>query len=87
MRQICKFNKVTDIVAFQRGLSPDLNLAITSGVIPDTTSDTSCNGLDDVSDIGHRIREPFDVIEYDRAFSKIKSRIEAKKSKDVNPRA
>lgn len=81
MKQICKFDKVTDIVAFQKGLSPDVNLAISSGVIPDTTSETSYNGLEDISDIGHRIREPFDVIEYDRAFSKVKARLEAKKSK------
>lgn len=81
MKQSCKFNKVTDIVAFQKGLSPDLNLAISSGVIPDTTSETSYNGLDDVSDIGHRVRDPFDVIEYDRAFSKVKARLDAKTNK------
>lgn len=82
MKQTCKFNKVTDIVAFQPGLSPDVNLAISSGVIPDTTSETSHNGLSELSDIGHRINEPFDVIEYDRAFTRVKARIEAKKSKD-----
>lgn len=83
MKQVCKFNKVTDIVAFQPGLSPDVNLAISSGVIPDTTSETSHNGLSELSDIGRRISEPFDVIEYDRAFSRVKARIEAKKANNA----
>lgn len=79
MLHSCVFDKVTDIVAFQPGCSPDVNLAISSGVIPDTTSETSFNGLDDLSDIGHRVCDPFDVIEYDRAYSRIKANIESKK--------
>lgn len=79
MKQICKFNKVTDIQEFQRGLSPDIDLAIHSGVIPDTTAETAYNGLEG-DDIGRRVGENFDVIEYDRAFSRIKAKIEAKKS-------
>lgn len=78
MRQSCIFNPLTDIVAFHPGCSPDVNLAISSGVIPDTTSETSYNGLEELSDIGHRVRDPFDVIEYDRAYSRIKSRLESK---------
>lgn len=80
MEQVCKFNKAKDIQEFQRGLSPDIDLAIHSGVIPDTTAETSYNGLEG-DDIGRRIGENFDVIEYDRAFSRIKAKIEAKKSK------
>lgn len=80
MRQSCNFDKTSDIVAFQPGCAPDLNLAISSGVIPDTTSETSYNGLEDLTDIGNRVCDPFDVIEYDRAYSRIKAKLEAKKS-------
>lgn len=80
MKQICLSRKKVDIIAFQPGCAPDLNLAITSGVIPDTTSETSYNGLDDVQDIGRRVSDPFDVIEYDRAYSRLKAKLEAKKS-------
>lgn len=82
MKQKHKFNKTIDIVRFQPGCAPDLNLAISSGVIPDTTSEALYNGLENLNDIGSRVRDPFDVIEYDRAYTRLKSRLEAKKSSE-----
>lgn len=65
------------------GCSPDLTKAIRTGVIPATGTTSDYNGLEELSDIGKRVREPFDVIHFDREYSRIERQIESrKKSKD-----
>lgn len=81
MRQICKHNDKRDIQRVIPGCSPDLNQAIHSGVIPDTATESQYNGFEELSDVGHRVREPFDVIEFDRGFERVKRSIEKRKSK------
>lgn len=79
MRQKCSFNKMTDIVAFRPGCAPDLNLAISTGIVPDSSSDNLYNSME-IDDVGHRIEDSFDVLEYDKAYSRLKAKIEAKRA-------
>lgn len=81
MRQKCTFNKKTDISAFRPGCAPDLNLAISTGIVPDSSSENLYNSME-IEDVGHRIEDSFDVLEYDKAYSKLKSKIKAKKDAD-----
>lgn len=76
MRQKCTHNPLKDIQKVVPGCAPDLNAAIKTGMIPDTGVESVSNGLEELSDIGRRVREPFDVIHFDRAYAKIKSKAE-----------
>lgn len=84
MIQICKYNKSADIlhvVPSQGVVIPD---ALDYGRIKDTCVLTDFNGQDTLESVGRRIEQPFDVIEYERTYTRLRKYIkdeEAKKSK------
>lgn len=75
MKQICKFVSGVDILETQQGLATDVPDAIDYGRIKDTSVPSQYNGQKSVAEIGQRIAEPFDVIEFDRTYTKIRKSI------------
>ena len=75
MKQICKFRKGADIAETVQGLAVNVPQAIDYSRIKDTSVPSSYNGQKDVAEVGERIREPFDVIEYDRSYTRLRKYI------------
>lgn len=75
MKQICKFSSGRDIVQTVPGLHVNIPDSIDYHRIQDTSVPSMYNGQQDLSEVGTRIREPFDVIEYDRAYTRIRHKV------------
>ena len=75
MKQTCKFRKGADITETVQGLQVNIPQAIDYSRVKDTSVPSSYNGQKDVSEVGDRIREPFDVIEYDRSYTRLRKYI------------
>lgn len=82
MKQVCKFQSGRDIVQTVPGLEVNIPDSIDYHRIQDTSVPSMYNGQKELSDVGQRIREPFDVIEYDRAYTRIRH-YHNKKDKEV----
>ena len=76
MKQVCKFKKGTDISETVPGLQANVCSALESGKITSSVSEVSYNQQKTFDEVGKRVSEPFDVIEYDRQYSRLR--------KDVN---
>lgn len=82
MKQDCKFRQGADIIETQPGLQVNIPDSIDYHRIQDTSVPAMYNGQKELSDVGQRIREPFDVIEYDRAYTRIRHYHNMKDKKD-----
>lgn len=82
MRQICKYNPKSDILEVVEGLSVNLDKALTSGEIRDTSVPAQYNMQKELAEVGSRVSEPFDVIEYERAYTRIRKLIKDKKKEE-----
>lgn len=71
----CKFTEGADIIPVQRGLSVHIPDALDYGRIKDTSVPSQYNGQKVVSEVGQRVAEPFDVIEFDRTYTRIRKQI------------
>lgn len=67
-----------------QGLQTSIPDAIDYFRIKDTSCPSNYNKQTNTSDVGRRVAEPFDVIEYDRAFTRLRKymRDEVAKDKD-----
>lgn len=81
MIQCCKYDKVADICDVVQGLGVDVCNAIETGVIQDTSATTFHNMMKDFAEIGPVVREPFDVIEYDRSYTKFRKYVKDEEDK------
>lgn len=72
MIQECRFQQGADIMETVQGLQTSIPDAIDYFRIKDTSCPSSYNGQKNISDVGNRVREPFDVIEYDRSFTRLR---------------
>lgn len=81
MRQDCKYCKDVDITDVVPNLGVDVGNAIETGIIQDTSSKVFHNMMKDTSEIGIVVRDPFDVIEYERSYSKFRKYVEDEESK------
>lgn len=75
MKQKCHFRTGADILATQAGLQVSIPAAIDYGRIKDTSVPSQYNGQKSLNEVGTRIAEPFDVIEFDRTYTKIRKSI------------
>lgn len=75
MKQVCKFRQGADILATQSGLAVSIPDAMDFGRIKDTSVSSQYNGQKNLNEVGTRIAEPFDVIEFDRTYTKIRKQI------------
>lgn len=80
MRQSCKFVSGRDIVQTVPGLQVNISDSIDFHRIQDTSVPSQYNGQQTMEDVGVRIREPFDVIEYDRTYTRIRHKVLKEKS-------
>lgn len=83
MKQICKFCKGADIVQVVPGLGVDVNQSIQSGIIQDTSAAVFHNMMKELGEVGMVARDPFDIIEYDRSYTKFRKYVNDKE-KDKN---
>lgn len=81
MRQICKFNDKTDITSVVPSLGVDVNSAIESGIITDTSANVFHNEMNELSEVGIVARDSFDIIEYERSYSKFRKYVKDNESK------
>lgn len=84
MKQSCKFRSGADILETVPGLQASIPEAIDFFRIKDTSCPSSYNGQKNLDEVGSRIREPFDVIEYDRSYTRLRKYIneDSKKKKE-----
>lgn len=85
MKQTCKFRKGADICEVVPNLGVDVCSAIESGIIQDTSASVFHNMMKELGEVGMVARDPFDIIEYDRSYSKFRKYVkdkEEKKNKD-----
>lgn len=84
MEQICRYRKGHDIlhvVPSQGVVIPD---ALDYGRIQDTCVHTDYNGQDSIGSVGTRVEQPFDVIEYDRSYTRLRKYINDKEKEKEN---
>lgn len=80
MLQKCCFRKGADIVETVPGLAVDLNNAIETGIIQDTSASVYHNMMDKVEQVGIVARDVFDIIEYDRSYAKFRRYVDEDKA-------
>ena len=82
MIQICKFRKGADIVEVVPNLGVDVCNAIDTGIIQDTSASVFHNMMENLAEVGPVARDVFDIIEYDRAYSKFRRYVDEDSKKD-----
>lgn len=78
MKQVCKFCEGPDITEVVEGLGVDMCNALETGIIQDTSASVFHNMMKDFGEIGQVARDPFDIIEYDRSYSKFRKYVNDK---------
>ena len=84
MKQICKFCKDVDIVQVVEGLGVDVVGAISQGIIKDTSATTFHNMMKELGEVGIFARDQFDIIEYERSYSKFRKQVNDKEKEKNN---
>lgn len=75
MKHNCKFVSGRDIVQTVPGLQVNIPESIDFHRIQDTSVASQYNGQQTLEEVGVRIREPFDVIEFDRTYTRIRHKV------------
>lgn len=83
LQKNCKFKKGADIVAVVPNLGVNIRNAIDTGIIQDTSASVFHNMMKELGEVGMVARDPFDIIEYDRSYSKFRKYVNDKE-KDKN---
>lgn len=78
MKQVCKFCKGKDIVQVVPGLGVDVNSAVETGIIKDTSATVFHNMMKELGEIGMVARDPFDIIEYEHGYAKFRKHVNDK---------
>lgn len=81
MIQICKVSIGSDIMETVQGLQVNIPDSLDYARIKDTSVPAHYNGQKNPAEVGNRLSEPFDVIEYDRAYTKLRKYIRDDSSK------
>ena len=81
MIQTCKYCKNADIVEVVPNLGVDVCNAIETGIIQDTSASVFHNMMKELGEVGMVARDPFDIIEYERSYSKFRNYVKDKESK------
>ena len=84
MKQLCVFNKDTDLCRAVPGLAVDLSLAVENGVVLDTGIDAQYNDVEDPAHIHGRVRDAFQAIDAQRSVLATGKIVETGNS-SVNP--
>lgn len=68
MIQECKFDKSRDLGVTIHGLSPDLNMMIETGTVPDSEAEVIHNQLSSLEEVGCRVSDKFEAIMLQRSY-------------------
>lgn len=82
MKQTCKFRQGADIMQTVQGLQTSIPEAIDYFRIKDTSCPSNYNKQTTTADVGKRVAEPFDIIEYDRSFTRLRKYMKDEVSKE-----
>ena len=86
MKQECRYCKGADVTDVVPGLGTDVCAAIEQGIIKDTSATTFHNMMKELGEVGIFARDQFDIIEYERSYSKFRKHVNDKeKEKKSNP--
>lgn len=80
MKQICEYIKGADICEVVPGQGVDVCNAIETGIIQDTSANVFHNQMKELGEVGMVVRDPFDVIEYDRSYTKFRKYVNDKEN-------
>lgn len=69
MKEICKFNKNTDIGKTFQGLDPDINKMIETHQVADGSSEVIYNGIQELKDCGCIVDDVFEAILMQRSIT------------------
>lgn len=69
MKEICKFNKNTDIGKTFQGLEPDINKMIETHQVADGSSEVIYNGIKELKDCGAIVDDVFEAILMQRSIT------------------
>lgn len=81
MLQICKFKEGADIVQTVPHLGVDVHSAIETGIIHDTSASVFHNQMKELGEVGMVVRDPFDIIEYERSYGKFRKYVKDNEDK------
>lgn len=81
MRQKCTYCEGSDIMEVVPSLGCDVNSAIESGIIKDTSTQVFHNMMKETAEIGMVARDPFDIICYERSYAKFRKFVNDEESK------
>lgn len=80
MRINMRFQAGRDICRVERGLASDIRGAVTNFTIKDTSTDAFYNGMETLEEVGPRIRDNFDAIEYEKSYARYRKSVNENKS-------
>lgn len=72
MIQNCKFDKNKDISEVAEGLAINLQKAIDSGIVLDSSINLDVNGIENPSDVWTRVNDVFQAIDAERKLGTLK---------------
>lgn len=75
-----RFQEGRDICRVERGLASDIRGAVTNFTIKDTSTDAFYNGMETLDEVGPRVRDNFDVIEYEKSYARYRKSVNENKS-------
>lgn len=80
MKQVCKYVKGADICEVVPQLGVDVHSAIESGIIEDKSASVFHNMMKSTDEVGQVARDMFDIIEYERSYSKFRKHVNDKEN-------
>lgn len=81
-QRICHFRKGRDIMEVVPDASENITAAIFDGSIRDADMPKLFNGFENMEDIGHRVRDVFDMEDYSHEMTRLKDE-ERKKAEEA----
>ena len=82
MLQVCKYSEPGSITPTNPDLVDDFKSSIREGVVRDTSSKVFYNMLKETGDIGPRLSDEFDFIEYDNAVRTYRKKLDDDQKND-----
>ena len=81
MVQDCTYSKGRDIISVVPGLGVDIRGAIEQGIIKDTSAAVFHNKIEKLDEVGIVARDMFDIVEYERSYTKFRRFVKDNESK------
>lgn len=76
MIQVCKYSEPASITPTNPDLSGNFKQSLRDGIVRDTSAHSFYNMLKETSEVGMRIQDEFDFIEYDNALRHYRKKVQ-----------